>query len=287
MQITPSILVALSLFIAYILLGRIAAVCPAQGWIRVCHRWARLAFFSLATTLILKKYFLPDVGKLPLASAAVLGYILVETFLYWLEICAAGVSGISPFGKYTPTQSAWSCEPSMLKLKRKIEREGFKKTAAFTLDFGSDVKGRTTIFDSADKKMRLDITFIPLGNSCIISPTIYSVDSEGVRWVSDGNPTPFGLSYPKEWKLARKPTACNPIRLIKIHKKRLGESSFVEITESPEEYLNTSIHRTKEQNVSDGFLNTGAGVATDGLFTPEGKMHIWLDMIKTNYFPFI
>ena len=179
------------LFVAFVAAGFLADSFPLQPWIRTLRRWIRFAFFSLALALAAKKYFFTDESFVDLAIAGALTYILVETFIYWLQICAASVSGLPPFGKYTPAESAWSCEPSMIKLKRKIEALGFKKSGAFTVHFGGEVSAKSTFFDSADAKERLDVTFVPFSNTYIVSSSIYSQDTESVRWITDGNPTPM------------------------------------------------------------------------------------------------
>lgn len=277
------------LFAAFVAAGFLADSFPLQLWIRTLRRWIRFAFFSLALALAAKKYFFTDESFVDLAIAGALTYILVETFIYWLQICAASVSGLPPFGKYTPAESAWSCEPSMIKLKRKIEALGFKKSGAFTVHFGGEVSAKSTFFDSADAKERLDVTFVPFSNTYIVSSSIYSQDTESVRWITDGNPTPMGLSSPKGCKIFRKRLACNPLKLIKIHESILKKSgkTFVKIRETPAEYVEEMTRGIESQSALDGLLNTGIDAEESGIFTQEGKTRIWIDMIKTNYFPFL
>ena len=81
------------LFAAFVAAGFLADSFPLQPWIRTLRRWIRFAFFSLALALAAKKYFFTDESFVDLAIAGALTYILVETFIYWLQICAASVSG--------------------------------------------------------------------------------------------------------------------------------------------------------------------------------------------------
>lgn len=278
-----------ALFAAFALLGPLSRAFPLRAWLRVARRWARFAFFSLALALAAKKYAFPDAGFAELAAAGALSYALVETLIYWLQICAASSSGLPPFGTRKKAESAWSCEPSMIRLKRKIEALGFKKSGAFIVEFGGGMSAKTTIFDSADGKTRLDVTFVPIGNSYIVSSSASSVDSDGARWATDGNPTPFGLSFPSGWKVARKPLACDPLKLLKIHAARLEKSgkTFVPISETPDEYAAETAGGMERQSARDGLMNAGSAAEESGIFTQEGKTRIWLDMIMTNYFPFL
>ena len=43
----------------------------------------------------------------------------------------------------------------------------------------------------------------------------------------------------------------------------------------------------ESQSALEGLLNTGIDAEESGIFTQEGKTRIWIDMIKTNYFPFL
>lgn len=228
-------------------------------------------------------------GFAKLAAAGALSYALAETLIYWLQICAASSSGLPPFGTRRKAESAWSCEPSMIRLKRKIEGLGFKKSGAFIVEFGGGMSAKATIFDSADGRVRLDVTFVPAGGSYIVSSSASSIDSDGARWVTDGNPTPFGLSFPSGWKVARKPLACDPLKLLKIHAARMGKSgkTFVRIAETPDEYAAETARGVERQSARDGLMNAGVEAEESGIFSQEGKTRIWLDMIMTNYFPFL
>lgn len=281
--------VAGALLAAFALLGPLSRAFPLRAWLRVARRWARFAFFSLALALAAKEYAFPNAGFAELAAAGALSYALAETLIYWLQICAASSSGLPPFGTRRKAESAWSCEPSMIRLKRKIEGLGFKKSGAFIVEFGGGMSAKATIFDSADGRVRLDVTFVPAGGSYIVSSSASSVDSDGARWVTDGNPTPFGLSFPSGWKVARKPLACDPLKLLKIHAARMGKSgkTFVRIAETPDEYAAETARGVERQSARDGLMNAGVEAEESGIFTQEGKTRIWLDMIMTNYFPFL
>lgn len=288
---TESLMLAAAavLFAAFALLGPLSRAFPLRAWLRVARRWARFAFFSVALALAAKRYAFPGAGFAELAAAGALSYALVETLIYWLQICAASSSGLPPFGTRRKVESAWSCEPSMIRLKRKIEGLGFKKSGAFLVEFGNGMSAKTTIFDSADGRTRLDVTFAPAGGGAYaVSSSAYSVDSDGARWATDGNPTPFGLSFPDGWKVLRKPLACDPLRLLKIHAARLEKSgkTFVQIPETPDRYASEIAGGVERQSARDGLMNAGAEAEESGIFTQEGKTRIWLDMIATNYFPF-
>ena len=43
----------------------------------------------------------------------------------------------------------------------------------------------------------------------------------------------------------------------------------------------------ERQSARDGLMNAGSAAEESGIFTQEGKTRIWLDMIMTNYFPFL
>lgn len=281
--------IAILLIVMLLLLGWLAWQFPLSPWLRVARRWVRFAVFSLAIGLVAKKYFFES-GTLPaLILAGALVYFLVETLIYYLQICAVSVSGLSPFGKYIQTESAWSCDAKMLELKRKIEAQGYKKIGAFTLEYGCGLSAKTTLFESADATTRLDVTFIPFANSYIISSSVCSLDLEGIRYLTDGNPTPFGLPFPSNWRVARKPLVCNPLKLLKIH-RRLTEASrknFAKFSVDAHSYVVETLAQVQRNAARNGFINTGIEAQESGIFSQEAKMRIWLDMIKTNYFPFL
>ena len=69
----------------------------------------------------------------------------------------------------------------------------------------------------------------------------------------------------------------------------MGKSgkTFVRIAETPDEYAAETARGVERQSARDGLMNAGVEAEESGIFTQEGKTRIWLDMIMTNYFPFL
>ncbi len=249
-------------------------------------RWLRCVFFSIAIGLLLSA-LLPEKPVNYMLFCGLLIYIFFETLLYWININAASVSECARPRQYESIDNAWRPERRFIKLKEKIFSLGFTQEAAMVSKIDGTPVIYQTCFDSSDRKTRLSVAFILHGGVWITASSAYSKTDNGDILYTEAIPLAFGLRYPKKFKVSRFPMIENPLKIVKIHTKRVKarKDSMSEILSDPMEDSADTMHEIEEYNRKIGLVS--ADINSDEYFTEEGKYNIWKDMILINYFPFM
>jgi len=275
----------IALFAAMMLVGWINSAFLASPSLWIFRRWLRCAFFSLTIAVFLQ-YFLPDRSFTVLVCSGALFYFLAETFLYWAQISAINFAEDVFFARYKETENAWSAQKRHILLKERILKSGFKKAGSFKANLVEGVDIFMTVFDSDDSLVRMCVAFLPYGSGSIMSTSLTSRTSD-MRIETDSSPVPFGLAYPKRYSVENRFFASDPLRLLKIHRRRIADAPLEPVDEQPLRFLNGSLEEIEGENIRRGFINEARDRAEDGYLTSEGKFLFWKDTVRSNYFPFL
>ena len=276
------------LFLLTVCSGYVAPIMESPA-LRVARRWVRAAFFSLALATALDAFF-PGRNFALLCACGVLLFFLAETLLFWVKIYAANI--VCPiFGRYIPSDSEWSAEAKDVKMKLAIEALGFRKSGSMKSRIFEDIEVRMTCFDSPDTLVRLCVSFLPESDISGFSSSAVSVSKSGTLYITDYSQTPFGLAVPPNWRQARRPFLKNPLKILRLHSKRLAEArgrgeEFVPIRDAPVDFVNARVSELERDNGKAGLLVPSEYVDIDGVLNQEGRFRMWLDAIRLYYFPF-
>lgn len=284
--------IAMNLVVLVALLS-IFLVYANQRWaspiIAIFNRWLRWLLFALGIAVISRDLGWTDRPFWVLAVSAFLFWFLAETVFNWLVIQALSRSAIPLFPRFRehPQAEKWPVQKSFLRIRDWLRKNGFQQIQTLKADPGFGLLVRNFVFESSDRKIRVQVVFIPqrVGNLTVCF-SFDSVSDEGVRVVTDNFYTPFGGFYPDEWQLARKTWTRSIQRLHKTHLRRMRKSGlqFVEREETPLEELNGQQTVLEQLNTELGFLYPRHLREDYGKITNEGRYRVWKEIWLLNYF---
>ncbi len=278
-----SILLLLLLLIGFIN-GRYLA--SAKLW--VLRRLMRVIFFALGTAYLAQEYFLKDTPFYALFLSGALAYILIDSLVYWNKLTLLNTLYPVIFPTYKEVASSWRPGEKFSKLKNDILEAGFTKNMSLAASV-MDEKIMLTSFISSDKKIFLNVYFMPYLNTYMIATTTLSIsENDDTFYGIDATYSPFGLSYPENYKMLYKPlSGGNPLKVLKAHKKFTKGKALKEINFNPLEMQTKVQEDIKMQSAHEGLFNAPANVEEFGVLSSEGLFRAWKSILKLNYLGFL
>lgn len=272
----------IALAVLTIFLSRINAQREAPVLMLV-NRWLRWLLFTGFFAYFLREFelsFRPD--WVHLVTGFMLWFLL-ETGYNWIAIHVLSRSGIPLFPKFKLNRDGdeWPTESRFDKIKNWLERKRFKRLVVLKAELFEDMALRTSIYESPDRRVRLQILFIPLrNNKASAFYTLSTNGKEGRRLITDNHSLPFGGYYPENWNFVRKPLIGSLEKLFRLHDKRLTKAGFepVPFEDDPLTELNHQQNLLERLNTKRGFLNPLQYWEENGRLTYDGRYRLWKEM---------
>ncbi len=260
--------------------------CPVLG---IVNRWLRWVVFSLAAAYLIQSFGWSSRPYWVLAATAFLVWFLLETLYNWLAIHALSRSDIPLFPRFSTNNGGqeWPMQQRLTTIRDWLAANGFRKVQAVQADLGMDLKIRSCVYEDSERKVRLQVVFIPNRTGSVSA--CYSLASQtegGLRLVSDNLFLPFGGFYPENWRVFRSPWTRSLPRLLRKHRKRLescGEA-VVPFESDPVDELNHQQAVLEKVNTELGFLIPHHLREEYGKITREGRYRVWKEVWLLSYF---
>lgn len=256
----------------------------------IINRWIRWFLISLGAGYAMTYFGLSSRPLWALCTMAFLLWFLLETAYNWLVISAVSRSDIPLFPRFRANTEGdeWPAEPRFLKIREWLRKNGFRKRQSLKADLMEGVELRSSVYDSGDGEVRLQLLFVPLKNGNLSACFIFSSALDaGRRLITDNVFMPFGGFYPEKWELDRRPLARSLAGLYRLHRRRLErESDGIETWEAPPEPLddlNEQQRILEKVNTDMGFLLPRYLQEEHGKITSTGRFRIWLELWLLNY----
>lgn len=287
----PLYLTIIALFGAMIFVGWVNSNWFLSTNLLLLKRWLNAAFFSFAGAVFLQST-MPDRPLIVLVLCSALIYFLFVTAFFWFQISAENTdTNVDFLSKFEPADYAWSALKKDIDLKNKIEELGFKKSGSFKMLLDEEIEFYlyVTTFDSADSLTRLYFTF-PFGAASFMMCSAKTVLDNGKEIITSAHCLPDTcLAVPEKFEQENHPMLTNPLKLLKIHQRRLlsYKARPVKTSKTPLADLNDSKSEELSACIKKGYINPSELWEEEGVFSAEGKYRMWLDIIKTSYFPFL
>ena len=263
----------------------------ASPILAIFSRWAIWLFFSFATAYIAQSLEF-EWSQRPfwvLSLSAFLLWFLLETGYNWLVISALSKSQLPFFLKFTINRDGdeWPNQKRFINLRDWLRSRDFTKLEALKAKIDEGIFLRSTIYQSADKKIRLQILFIPQrrGNVSECFTISSRTGDRSLRYVTDNFFLPFGGFYPDNWRLERKPWTRSLPALLRRHQKRIESEAdhLVPWEDSPLADLNEQQRLIERINTDLGFLFPINLQEDYGKITWEGRYRVWKELWLLNY----
>ncbi len=257
----------------------------------IINRWVRWFLIALGSSYLIVYFGLSTRPLWALCAMAFLLWFLFETAYNWLVISAVSRSDIPLFPRFRQNTEGdeWPAEARFLKIREWLRKNNFRKRQSLKADLMEGVELRSSVYDSGDGQIRLQLLFVPLKNGNLSACFIFSSALEtDRRLITDNVFMPFGGFYPEQWELVRRPLARSLSGLCRLHRRRLErEPDVVEPWESPLEPLedlNEQQRILEKINTDMGFLLPRYLQEEHGKITPTGRFRIWMELWLLNYF---
>ncbi len=254
--------------------------------VAIANRWLRWLLFAALATLLAEEF--AESGR-PLWIYAVTGFLswfLIETMFNWIAIKALSQSPVPLFPRFRESGEAqeWPVQKRFLQLRDWIRNNGFSLVQNLKSDLGMGIKIRSSVFQSSDKRIRLQVFFIPQrsGNvtECV---SLQSITKDGRRIVTDNLYIPFGGFFPETWSVARKAWIRSVPRLCRRHQARIATLELEEWDDEPVDDLNYQQLLLERVNTELGFLYPRHLRDEYGKLTTEGRYRVWKEIWLLNY----
>lgn len=256
----------------------------------IWYRWTRWFLIALGTAYLISSLGWSTRPFWALAIMAFLGWFLFETGYNWLMIKAVSRSDIPLFPRFrvNTTGDEWPAQTRYLKIREWLRKNGFQKQQSLKADLYEGVELRSSVYDSKDKTVRLQLLFFPQRGGSLAACSIFSsVTRSGKRFITDNVFMPFGGFYPEDWHLVRRPLARSLGGLYGLHQKRIHrESEEVVAWEEADEPLNDLNEQQRileKVNTDLGFLLPRYLQEEHGKITSSGRFRVWLELWLLNY----
>jgi len=261
----------------------------ASPIVAIFSRWMRWILFAGGMALFSREFGWTDRPFWVLAVSAFLFWFLIETMFTWFAIQALSRSSIPLFPRFTEHSQSndWPVQKRFLHVREWLRKNGFQQIQSLKADLGFDLIVRNFIFQSPDKKIRVQVIFIPQrSGNLTICFSFDSITDDETRVVTDNFYTPFGGFYPESWKHLRKTWTRSIESLYRAHLKRLRKSklTFVEWEErDPLMDLNEQQLILERLNTELGFLYPRDLREEYGRISTEGRYRVWKEVWLLNY----
>ena len=255
--------------------------------VAVFSRWSRWLGVSFGLAYLVYEANWLERPFWVLALLVFLLWLLLETLYTWFAINALSQSNFALFPRFTEnaTGEEWPTQKKLIELRDWLKAQGFERKQALLADIGGGVNVRSSIFESEERDIRLQILFVPQTNGNIsYCLSLSTVTKDGRRIITDNFFMPFGGFYPENWYVVRKPWMRQAKRLLKTHKARLAGLSVVPYESDPVQELNDQQRLLEKTNLEAGFLLPAELQEEHGRISWEGRYRVWKEVWLLNYF---
>lgn len=278
--LAPAAAVLLALFYANLRL--------ASPLLAIPIRWLRWVLFALVAAETSQRVGFPDRPYWVVAAGAFLFWFLLESGVNWLRVSAISVSPLPLFPKFTANLSGdeWPVQLRLLRLREWLRAENYQPVQALKAEIGGGVWLRVSVYESPDRKIRLQVAFLPQSSGALtVCLSLASETVSGDRYVTDNYFLPFGGFYPENWLVQRNPWRRSLPGLVARHRRRLAAAG-VEVLpwdKEPLEDINRQQQSMEQVNTELGFLLPHADREEHGKITPEGRFRVWQEAWQLDY----
>jgi len=257
--------------------------------VAIFNRWLRWITISLGLAYIT---YLLELTTRPFWVLAVCGFLtwfLLETIYNWLAIAALSKSPIPLFPKFEKNESGdeWPAQKHFIGLREWLREEGFQRVMALRAEIVESIVLRLSVYQNADKTIRLQIMFLPHRSGNVsVCHILSSQARDGIRVITDNYFLPFGGFYPESWQIDRNPWTRSVSKLLQRHKQRLQTSNekFLPWEEDPLIEMNDQQRILERINTDLGFLFPRHLHEDYGKITSQGRYRFWKEIWLLNYF---
>lgn len=258
--------------------------------VSIANRWFRWGLVAIGTAYA-ARYLGGSARPLwALSAMAFLGWFLLETLYNWVLIKAISRSDMPLFPKFRSNDGGdeWPADVKSIRARDWLRRERFKKRQSLKAELFEGSELRSTVYDSEDATIRLQILFIPRPQSAFTLCGIFSSQLEnGNRVVTDNIFMPFGGFYPEDWDLQRRPLRRSLQRLHRMHLLRIRREGLELVPwdpqDDPVDEINAQQQVMEKVNTERGFLFPRYLQEERGKFTETGRYRVWLEIWLLNY----
>ncbi len=255
--------------------------------IALCNRWIRWAVFGFGGAYICRDFEFIDRPFWVLVVLFHVVWFLLETLYNWLGIQALSVSPLPLFPRYVvnPGGEEWPTQPRLLKIRDWLRAQGFKPVQALKAEIGGGIYLRTSVYQDATARTRIQVTFLPQPGGAIgVCYSVVSLTTGGDRIVTDNFYIPFAGFYPEHWFVERLPMRRSLPRLLTRHRARLARETLLSFEIEPLADLNAQQHELDQLNTQLGFLNPHAEREEFGKISQAGRYRVWKEIWMLDYF---
>jgi hypothetical protein len=282
--------------LAYFIIFGAALSMSAAWWnsrraspvLAIFNRWLRWVFFSLAAAYLMHAFGWSDRPYWVLAATVFMVWFLLETLYNWLAISTLSKSDIPLFPRFSANDSGqeWPMQQRLTLVRDWLAENGYKKVQAVQADLGMGLKIRSCVYEDTERRIRLQVVFIPNRTGSVSA--CYSLASQtegGTRLVTDNLFLPFGGFYPENWRVERRPWTRSLVRLIRKHRHRLEtcRENVVPFASDPVDELNHQQSVLEKVNTELGFLIPHHLRDEQGKITREGRYRVWKEVWMLSY----
>lgn len=255
--------------------------------VAIVNRWLRWLLFAALAALLSHEFGDPDRPVWIYAVIGFLAWFLGETIFNWLVIKALSQSSVPLFPRFTDNGESqeWPVQKRFLTMRDWLRSRGFTLVQNLKSDLGMGIMIRSYIFQSSDKRTRIQVIFMPHRSGNVTECfSIQSVAQDETRLVTDNLYIPFGGFFPGSWKVVRKAWIRNLDRLWRVHEARCGKVELQEWEDEAVDDLNYQQIQLERVNTELGFLYPHHLRDEYGKITAEGRYRVWKDIWFLNYF---
>lgn len=261
----------------------------ASPVVSIVNRWLRWVIIALSAAWVATEFFGSERPFWILTASAFLGWFLLETMFNWMAIKALSQSPMPLFPRFVESDeaSAWPLQRRIFRIRDWLRLCGYEQIQALSSDIGIGVLLRSFVFQSSDKKTRLQLLFLPQKSGNPIECfSFQSVAEDGIRLVTDNLFIPFGGFYPENWRVVRRTWVRRVSRLARLHEDRMKKhpGEFEEWEGNALEDINYQQAILEKTNMEHGFLFPYHLREEYGKITSEGRYRVWKEIWFLNYF---
>ncbi|MCH6257684.1 hypothetical protein MLD52_14085 [Puniceicoccaceae bacterium K14] len=259
------------------------SISPQLG---ILNRWLRWFGISLGLAYLIHESSFSSRPYWTLAVICFLSWLLLETLYNWIAITALSRSNFNlfPYFRENRTGEEWPADPKVISIRDWLRENGFKKMQALVADLGNDMTLRSSVYQSSDDTVRVQILFLPQTNGYISNSISFYSESESGDWVvTDNQFIPFGGFYPDNWDLSRHPWTRKIDNLFFKHCKRVDDEGLINFDDTPIDMLNDHQKALENTNLELGFLVPRHLQEDHGRISWEGRYRVWKEVWLLNY----
>lgn len=259
------------------------SISPKMG---ILNRWFRWFGISLGIAYFTHQSEWSSRPFWSLAVICFLSWLLLETLYNWIAITALSRSSFNlfPYFRENRTGEEWPADSKVISIRDWLRENGFKKMQALVSDLGNGMILRSSVYQSRDESVRVQVLFLPQANGYITnSLSFYSETDEGDLIVTDNQFIPFGGFYPDNWDINRNPWVRKIDNLFLKHSGRICDKSLSRFEDSALEMLNEHQRNLEKINMDLGFLVPHDLQEDHGRISWEGRYRVWKEVWLLNY----